>query len=244
MYRTIKDVIEDFPNPFGVLANGSPCGPRNTSCRYAMGNLNGGAHDPATAVRKYRELTVQVDRLLRDGWTFNASYSWTKLYGNWDLDHVVTNNLQFFASSALHDGDGIFIDDPLRYGRLRGDHPHLLKLFASREIWRELSVGGYLRAQSGSAYQAVRDDSQGFDLRHLEPAGSRRTETWTNVDLLMQYGLSLGGSRRVVLGGVIANVFDEQAVLFVDQRTHVGTFEQPTHRAEPRRFVATARLDF
>jgi hypothetical protein len=244
MYRTTNDIIEDFPNPLGVLPNGTPCGLRNTSCRYAMGNLNGGPHDPATAIRKYRELTLQVDRRLHDGWSFNASYSWSKLYGNWDVDHVVTNNLQFFASSALHDGDGIFIDDPLRYGRLRGDRPHLLKLFATREIWRELSLGGYFRAQSGNAYQAVRDDTQGFDLRHLEAAGSRRTETWTNVDVLLQYGLSLGGARRVVLGGLIANLFDEQAVLFVDQRTHVGTFEQPTLRADPRRFVFTARVDF
>ena len=60
----------------------------------------------------------------------------------------------------------------------------------------------------------------------------------------MQYTLGVNGTAECIIGGLIANVFDDQAVLFVDQRTHVGTFEQPTLRAEPRRFVLTARVDF
>ena len=59
MYRTSHDIIEDFPNPFGFLSNGQPCGLRNPSCRFAMGNLNGGPHDPAKAYRNFRELTLR-----------------------------------------------------------------------------------------------------------------------------------------------------------------------------------------
>lgn len=239
MYRTTNNFIEDFPNP--------ALGFRDPNVSYIMGNLNGGPLDPADAYRKYKTVAVELNRAMRDRWSLNASYAWSELRGNWDPDYGLTS--VFFASSALQDGPGLFIDEPFRDGRLFGDRPHVFKLFASTQPWRELTVGGYMRAQSGSAYNQLGRDYVGSFRRYLDPVGTYRTDAWTNLDLLASYGFRLGANRRLVLEGRLLNAFDQQPALTVEQRVDPVTFPdpifgKPTSYAPPRRFLVTARFDF
>lgn len=239
MYRSTDNFIEDFPNP--------ALGVRDPNVSYIMGNLNGGALDPADAYRKYKTVTFEVNRPMKDRWSLNASYAWSELRGNWDPDY--SNVSVFFASSALQDGPGLFIDDPFRDGRLFGDRPHVFKVFGSVQPWRDLTVGGYLRAQSGSPYNQLGRDYVSSFRRYLDAVGTYRTDAWTNVDLLLSYGFRLGSTRRLVIEGRVLNAFDEQTVLTVDQRVDPATFAtpvfgNPTSYAPPRRFLATARFDF
>ncbi len=239
MYRTTDNFIEDFPNP--------ELGFRNPNVSYIMGNLNGGELDPADAYRTYKTVAVELNRPLKDRWSVNASYAWSQLEGNWDPDYGLAS--VFFASSALHDGPGLFIDEPFRDGRLFGDRPHVLKLFAAVQPWRDLTVGGYLRSQSGFAYNQLGRDYVNAFRRYLDPVGTYRTDTWTNVDLLLSYGFSLGSTRKLMVEGRVLNLFDEQTVQTVNQQVDPvqfvdPVFGNPTSYAPPRRFLLTARLDF
>jgi hypothetical protein len=239
MYRTTENFIEDFPNP--------ALGFRDPNVSYIMGNLNGGALDPADAYRKYKTVALEINRPMKDRWSFNASYAWSELTGNWDPDY--TNVAVFFASSALQDGPGLFIDDPFRDGRLFGDRPHVFKVFSSVQPWKELTLGGYLRSQSGTPYNQLGRDYVNQFRRYLDPVGTYRTEAWTNVDVLASYGFRFGGSRRLVVEGRVLNLFDEQTVITVDQRVDpvqftTPVFGNPTSYAPQRRFLVTARLDF
>jgi hypothetical protein len=240
MYRTTDNFIEDFPNP--------ALGFRNPNVSYIMGNLNGGELDPADAYRKYKTVAVELNRPMKDRWSLNASYAWSELTGNWDPDYNFTTSV-FFASSALQDGPGLFIDEPFRDGRLFGDRPHVFKAFAAVQPWRGLTLGGYLRAQSGFAHNQLGRDYVNSFRRYLDPVGTYRTDAWTNVDLLLSYGFGLGASRKLVVEGRVLNLFDEQTVLTVDQRVDpeqftTPVFGNPTSYAPPRRFLLTARLDF
>lgn len=240
MYRRTDNFIEDFPDP------NDPRGARNPNARYVMGNLNGGPHDPADAYRNYKAITFQLSRPMRDRWSLDASYGFSRLRGNWDIDYA--GSTVFFASSILHDAPGLFIDDPLREGILLGDRPHVLKLYGSVEPLRQLTIGAGLRSQSGSAYQAVTRDFYGGFREYLEPAGSRRHPSWTNMDLLLAYNVPLAAARRIVVEGRFLNLFDDQTELTVDNRRHStvdpGLFGLPTSYAPPRRFLLTARVDF
>ena len=88
------------------------------------------------------------DRLYR--LSLNASYTWSRLEGNWDIDYA---DSLFYNSSILQDGPGVLITDN-RDGLLRGDRTHLFKLFASIEPIERWRAGTYVRYQSGGTWEA------------------------------------------------------------------------------------------
>lgn len=259
-YRDADDFIEDIPS---VLPNSS----------YIYIN------DPI-ADRKYRAFVLEVSRRLADNWTMNASYSLSKLYGNYDQDYAggVAGAAVFNTSSLINDGPGSFTADTFRQGVLSQDRTHVLKIFASYMPPRitGLTVGGYVRAQSGTPWEArgLPWGSTLTYLRYLEPAGTNRNESWTNVDLLLGYNRRFGRLDARIEGRVL-NLFDNQAALAVDQRKYLdprnrtitgspdpgclacwtdamvqGTsqpnprYGEPTVWAPPGRFLLTLQVDF
>jgi Carboxypeptidase regulatory-like domain/TonB-dependent Receptor Plug Domain len=239
MYRRTDDIIEDFP---GVN--------RETGSGFRYGNIPG--------YRKYTAGTLEVRKSrLQDNWSLDVSYTLSKLKGNWDLDYATQ---LFYTSSYIEDGPGLYVEDPNRTGTLTGDRTHVAKLFATYVLPTNTNVGAYLRFQSGRPYEARGFDIlYGTDYLYLEPAGSRRTPSWTNLDL------SLGQSFRVGPGDLnvglsLYNVFDSQPALAVQHDVcligpctaipAVGdpnrnpNFERPTLYAAPRRVALAATYSF
>ncbi len=206
MYREVSDIFED------VSADGLGNGP------FRVSQL-------PDAFREYTAATLQLnrravdDRLMR--LRVSASYTWSRLEGNWDIDYA---DQLFYNSSILQDGPGVLINQN-REGLLRGDRTHLAKLFATIEPLDRLNVGTYVRYQSGGAWEAraqpATNVSSGYHY-YLESAGSRQMEDWLNVDLLTSYEFRFGGV-GLELEARMINVFDEQATLDVDNRYLLNT---------------------
>jgi hypothetical protein len=253
LYRTSKDFIEDQPT---VL-------PAST---FVVDNLD-------NAYRKYRALTIELARPLRDKWSLTASYALTRLWGNFDLDYAAS--AVFNTSSILQDGPGVFVEDRFREGPLSQDRTHVLKIFATYVPTPKLTFGGYLRSQSGQPWEARGRDWYDGYRRYLEPAGTNRNDAWTNVDVLAAYKHRFGARANVTLEGRILNLFNQETAIERDNRKYldgrirtldgtqvagdpasftdamlIGTtqpnarFGEPTRYAEPRRLLATVRLDF
>ena len=108
-------------------------------------------------------------------------------------------------------------------------------------------------------------DANGSFLRYLEPAGSRRLPTWSNLDLLLGYTFKLGGDMGLRLEGRVQNVFNTQTISAVNRIQYFddyvdgtparnlgpqGTtkpnanFGAPTAYTAPRRFLLTALFNF
>ena len=236
MYREVGDIFED------VSRDGLGNGP------FRVSQL-------PDAYREYTAATLQVDRRPVDDrfrrlW-LSASYTWSRLEGNWDIDYGP--NSLFYNSSFIQDGPGVLITDN-RDGLLRGDRTHIAKLFATIEPIERLRTGAYIRYQSGGAWEARAlpdpNVSSSSHFRYLEPAGSRRMEDWTNVDLLASYEFRFAGfgGLGLEIEGRVNNVFDEQAVIEVDDRLIVGRATEPNNPnfgkgtlfAAPRAFVLSA----
>jgi hypothetical protein len=243
MYREVSNIFED------ISADGLGNGP------FHVGQL-------PDAYREYTAATLQlnrrpVDDRFRRLW-INASYTWSRLKGNWDIDYA---DSLFYNSSILQDGPGVLITDN-RNGLLRGDRTHLLKLFATIEPIDRLRTGAYVRYQSGGAWEARAQPSANVSssyFRYLEPAGSRRMEDWLNVDLLTSYEFRFGGI-GLELEARITNLFDEQVALAVDDRYLLNSplnpsnpgpnpllspsnnpnFGKPTQLSDPRALVLSA----
>jgi hypothetical protein len=231
-YRSMRDMFDDFPTVNVNTASPSA---------YIYGNLD-------NARRRYRALTLEITKAYADNWYAYASYTLSRLEGNWDLDSF--GDSRNYNSSSLEDGPGYYVEDPNRNGILAGDRTHILKVFGSYTLFKAATVGGYLRVQSGMPYEAHGfGDYAGSNL-YIEPAGSRRTPTWTNFDLLASYQFGIVDPVSIRLEGRVLNLFNTQTTLTVDNRQVLSgqvpnpAFEAPTSFAAPRRFILTAYVNF
>src|SRR5262249_5837713 len=172
VYRNTKNFIEDVPS---VLPDTGPYAAANLPCAVFA------ACQATLGKRTYKAVTLEVNRRLADRWSLNASYPWSRLEGNFDLDYA--SAAVFNTSSLIQDGPGANVQEPNRFGPLREDRPHVLKVFGNVQPVPSVMVGAYLRVQSGAPWNARARDTQGGVLNYLEPAGAHRNPTWTNVDL-------------------------------------------------------------
>ena len=253
LYRNTKNFIEDVPS---VLPDTGPYAAANLPCTLFP------ACQGAVAKRKYQAATVEINRRFANKWSANVSYTWSKFEGNFDLDYGGETAI-FNTSSFIQDGPGTNVQEPYRYGPLRQDRPHVFKLFANYEPVANLMLGGYLRIQSGTPWNARGQDSQGGSaLYYLEPAGSHRNPTWTNLDLLASYRFKLSGRAALVVEARAFNLFNSQTQLSTDsvKYTDTVTLDDPPYIAPGtvpnafygtansfaagRRIVLAARLDF
>jgi hypothetical protein len=212
MNRESFDFIEDIPTALPAT------GP------FRAAQLDG-------AERQYRAFTVEVGRRMLYNWSFTTSYSWSRLEGNFDLDYA--SSAVFNTSSAIQDGPGEFVQDRFRNGPLGQDRPHVFKLFATYEppMVPNLTLGGYLRAQSGTPWAARGIDWDNGLRRYLEPAGTNRVGSWTNVDLLSAYRLRIGGRAGVKIEARVLNLMGDLTTLSVDQRQWLDARIRPAAAA-------------
>ncbi len=230
-YRDVGDIMED------ISRDGLGNGP------FRVGQLPG-------AYRRYKAATLQVNRLPNDrlyGLSVSASYTWSQLEGNWDIDYA---NSLFYNSSFLQDGPGVLINEN-RDGLLRGDRTHVAKIFAAMRPLERVQLGTYVRYQSGGAWEARglpdANVSSATYVRYLESAGSRRTEDWLNIDLLTSYEFPLGPA-GLELEARILNVLDDQVATEVEDRLILGRATAPNNPefgrgvtfSSPRSYVLSA----
>ncbi len=208
--RNISDLIEDVPSSLPAT------GP------FRAAQLTGGE-------RKYQAFTIELSRRLMNRWSLTTSYAWSRFEGNFDLDILSTTGALFNTSSGIQDSPGRFVEDRFRYGPLSQDRPHVFKLFATYEppVVPNLTVGGYLRAQSGTPWAARGIDWDNAVSRFLEPAGTNRVEAWTNVDLLGAYRVPLGGRAGLKFEGRVLNLFGPLTTLNVEQRQFLDARIRP-----------------
>jgi hypothetical protein len=238
MYRYTDNIIEDFP---GVN--------RQTGSGFRYGNVPG--------FRKYRAITFEARKAFRDNWALDVSYALSKLEGNWDLDYATQ---LFYSSSYISDGPGLYVEDENRNGILIGNRTHVAKLFGTYRLPTNTTIGAYLKYQSGRPYEARGFDIlYGTDYLYLEEAGSRTTESWTNLDLLVSQGFTLGPG-ELTIGVSLFNVFNSQPALAVNpdvctigpctaipppgDANRNPNFERPTLYAAPFRVALAATFSF
>jgi len=252
-YRYVKHVIEDFPT------RNRETGPSS----YVYGNLDGqlmswqnlppeiqalipeaGFTDfyAGQAKRTYKAVTFELKRQYANRWSFNLSYTLSRLSGNWDLDYAAGTPL-FYASSYIEDAPGLYLSDPNRNGKLSGDRTHVLKLFGTWEFAKRFSLGGYLRVQSGLPWEKRGLDYYGNYYAYLEAAGTHRTKTWVNCDLQLTYEIPLGKFRGMIEARMM-NLFNNQTALRVDVRGDQPSYMMPTSFAPPRTFALTFYLSY
>jgi hypothetical protein len=223
MSRAMHNFIEDVPSrPSGAA-------PDTPSSSFVAANLPCVAFAAclsADARRTYRAFTIDVRRRLVRNWMTDVSYTWSRFEGNYDLDYSLA--AVYNTSSFIQDAPGTNVEDPNRFGPLIEDRPHVLKAFVTYAATSRVTVSGFLRIQSGAPWTARGRDGAGANMNYLEPAGSHRNPTWTNLDLMAAYRLPLSGRARVSVEARLLNVLDDQTRLSTDSLQYLDLRTLPT----------------
>jgi hypothetical protein len=243
-YRNLKNAFEDVP-----------INPNNYFGSFQAANI-------PWARRVYRAVTLDVQKRYSNGWYADANITFSKLYGNWDEDYDIG---LFNTSSFLEDEPGWNSAEANRYGRLRQDRPVIAKLMGSYDFNFGLTMGAFLRVQSGTPWEARGATPSTTSGRYLEPAGTNRLPTWTTFDMLAAYTFRPSDSIGIRLEARVTNLFDTQTVLSVNRILYNDGYVDGTPASQlgpqqtkqpnalfgtanswatPRRFVLSARLDF
>jgi hypothetical protein len=181
-----------------------------------------------------------------------GSYVWSHYYGNFDQDNSTTNNdaAVFIGSSFIADGAGRQVWD-FKYGDLRGDRRHQLKLYGYRELPWNANAGAFAIFQSGQpweiwdveVYRSLTSSTSNTS-RFAEPAGSRTSDDHWQIDLNYTHNFPIGNRYNIQLRADLYNVFDEQTGYNIEPVRSFASFGQPRSFFDPRRLQLAVRFEF
>ena len=190
---------------------------------YVIANLDG-------AFTKYYEATAETEWHNR-ALTVNGSYTWSHYYGNFDQDNTTFNDANdaatFIGSSNIGDGAGRQLWD-FKYGDLRGDRRHNVKLTGIYAMPWHATLGAFALYQSGQPYQLESvlpyrplTGSTSDTNRYAEPAGARRSPSHHQVDLNYTQNFGLPRNMNFQLTLAVFNALDTQTGY--NYETRIGT---------------------
>ncbi|WP_376756619.1 TonB-dependent receptor [Archangium violaceum] len=217
-HRYMNSVIEDMS--------------RDDGHTYFIGNPNEGfAKEFPKATRNYDAVTVLLNRTFSDGWLAQASYTWSRLYGNYaglfrpengQLDPNITSD--FDLTSLLENREGL----------LPYDRTHAIKLFGAKEFnfTKDLSasLGLSYRGNSGTPISALGGHPiyGGTEAFILNRGSVGRTPWLHNVDSNIGVNYRISKSNVVSFSLDVFNLFNFQEVATVDNAyTNAGVYVLP-----------------
>jgi len=227
--------IEDLADQLKQIGSGST---------YVIAELDG-------AYTKFWEATVEAEWRTPKGY-LRTSYSRSHYWGNFDQDNSTTGNDGniFIGSSNIGDGAGRQLWN-FKDGTLRGDRPHMFKVFGYYQVPWNASVGAYFFAQSGQPWEKwsyepyiALTTSTSDSNRYAEPAGSRRSPAHNQLDLNYTQNLPFRERYRGQLTIDLYNVFNKQTGYNVDPQAHSSTFGLPRTYFAPRRVQVAVKFAF
>ncbi len=171
--------------------------------------------------RNYDAFTFEVKKRFARNWLLLASYTYSRLVGNYDgFVDPVTGALNLGASTQYD------IPDLVRnsYGPLTFNVPHRGKIdaFYSFRLGQNamLTLGTGLRVQSGLPINTKADNSRypGQYLVHVLPRGSGgQIEPNYRWDLSLSYAQAVGKTLELEIGARVLNLTNAKAVQRVDE---------------------------
>ncbi len=214
-HRNVNDIIEDMS--------------RNEATNYFIGNPGRGiASEFPKPVRNYDAVTLSLNKVFADLWLVQASYTWSRLWGNYS-GLFRPENLQL-APNVTSDFDLISLTEN-HTGLLLLDHTHAVKLYGAKEFpvtgKLSLNLGMSYRGTSGAPINIVGTHYiYGPDFTFILPRGAGgRLPFVHNIDTRLAANYRLSGDMVASLSVDVFNLFNFQQYTAVDQRYTADTVD-------------------
>jgi len=206
-HRSMNSVIEDMSRDDG-----------NT---YFLGNPGEGfAKEFPKAERNYDAVSVFLNRTFSDGWLAQASYTWSRLYGNYP-GLFRPENAQL-DPNILSDFDLVSLLEN-RSGLLPFDRTHAIKVFGAKEFNfsndLSASLGLSYRGNSGIPIDYLgAHPAYGLSEAFILQRGTAGRTPWIhNIDGNIGVNYRVSKTNVVSLSLDVFNIFNFQEVATVDQ---------------------------
>jgi outer membrane receptor protein involved in Fe transport len=199
---------------------------RDEATTYFLGNPGYGiAKDFPKPTRNYDAVTVYFSKIFSDDWLGEASYTISRLYGNWSGLFLAENNQLDPNITGAFDLISLL---PNTTGPLPGDRTHQIKLFGAKD-WTldpqdHVMTGVAFRAHSGEPTNYLGSHPiYGNDTAFILPRGSGDRTPWVfTTDLNLGYRFNIDKDKAVQATVDIFNLFNFQAETAKDQRYTTG----------------------
>ncbi len=233
--------IENLGAKMAQLGGGS-----NNS--YVIAQLDG-------SLNRYYEVALETE-YSREKFTLGGSYVWSHYFGNFDQDAstggaTANDSNVFIGSSNIADDQGRQLWN-FKYGNLRGDRRHKLKVYGYYTTPWQGQIGFYAIYQSGQPWEkhdyklytgigGSADDTN----RYAEPAGSQVSSSHTQLDLKYMQPFSLFQKVRLELILDVFNVFNKQTGYNIQYNANTTTtYGRPLSFYNPRTMQLGLKLKF
>lgn len=195
------------------------------------------------AKRVYDAMELSFAKRFGGGWLFNASYVYSRLWGNYTglqstdeirpatLGYAFGGNQTFFGQTyrpggnanryfdldeAFYDAHGV---NGL-YGRLPTDRPHVFKFYGSKQFKFGTEIGGFFRAMSGTPVTTQVNTINGIPV-YVEGRGDMgRNPMFNQTDLMVAHEFKMGKSEVKKLR------FEFNMINLFNQKTNVFTMDR------------------
>jgi outer membrane receptor protein involved in Fe transport len=214
-HRDMNSVIEDMS--------------RNEATNYFIGNPGRGiASEFPRPVRNYNAVTLQFNKTFSDLWLVQASYTWSRLWGNYS-GLFRPENLQL-APNVTSDFDLISLTEN-KTGLLLLDRTHAVKFYGAKELpitsLLSLNLGLTYRGTSGAPINVTGAHYiYGPDFTFILPRGAGgRLPFVHNIDTRLSANYRLSKDMVASVSMDVFNLFNFQAYTAVDQRYTAETVD-------------------
>lgn len=170
------------------------------------------------ATREYNSVELRMEKRLSNNWMAAGSYVWSRDAGNYSglsssdengRDNP-NNSRDFDYPSMSFDQTGKVLD-----GVFDTDRTHQIKAQALYQFHWGTSVGVNQYVASGTpiSRQVPIITNSNYPIRYRGRNSEGRTPVFSQTDLYVEHGFRVGGTRRIVLGMNVLNLFDQRTVI-------------------------------
>jgi outer membrane receptor protein involved in Fe transport len=244
--RTIEDLAALDANGNEVYGYGNPGEGKfefgSVSTQTCSVTLSGGACSfrVPKGTRTYDALQLQLTRRFSGGWLANASYVYSRLYGNYSglqsTDEIrpptlgAYMNSQAFASDNFRGGgnanrawdlDEIMFDahgNAGVFGLLPTDRPHVFKFYGAYNFKFGTEVGTFFRLSSGTPVSTVVSTLNSIQALAEGRGDLGRTPTFNQTDLLVAHEVKLGEVKKLRFEFNMMNLFNQKTNMYTYDR--------------------------
>jgi hypothetical protein len=180
--------------------------------------------------RNYDAVTLSAHKRYRNDqpWQAMASYTWSRLKGNYEGYYRRDNGQSDPFITSLFDFPYLQDPDIFQYliedGYLPNDRRHTVNIFGSYTFAMGFTIGSNVKVQTGLPLTKLgHNEAYGSDgeIPLEERGGSGRSPTTTNIGLHTDYAFDAGG-RRISLIADVFNLLNQQEGTDFDQNFEVG----------------------
>jgi hypothetical protein len=226
LVRSIEDIglLDADENEVYVIGN-EGYGARSTSISALNGvnlTLKDGVHLFPIAKREYDGVEFRLEGRMTDGFlknlSYNTSYTWSRLYGNWaGLANSDENGRSDPNVSRAFDLPYGNFDSHGNntYGRLATDRPHTFKFFGNYDVnWGKAGTTNFSLSQIAYSGTPLSTEFTVVVPVFINGRGDLgRTPVLTQTDLLVTHSYNVSERVKLVLDANVTNLFNQGIVM-------------------------------